>query len=730
MPSPTTSTHAEEAIMQRKKNRKAGRGRGPLIRLVGLNAAVATVGLAGTPAQAAPGDLDPAFGDVGRNADLQPYYWTSLQSSGVAADDSVLFGGGGEYCYFGCYEDFFVGALLPDGTIDSGFVRPQLAKTVVRDTALQSDGKFVAVGRARAADGTLGLSVFRMLRNGALDTSFGIGGLTTISSGTATEVEGHAVVIDPDDRIVVAGFRGSDLFVARFLVNGTLDPDFGTSGVYSRSFPTGALQLPLRIVRAAGGGYRVLARHVGTASGGNGCSVRGLTAAGDVDAGFGASGVATLTGAGGAVVECSAIAVQSDGKLLLGGAGGGAPIGNGYLGRLLSNGAPDPGFTADAAAMAQLLQVTAIATGPGGAVYVGGFARNGEYGARVMRLQPDGALDPSYGRGGIARIDLQAPRPSVASVEDLQVLSDGRVVAGGNFSTDYWATTAFVARLLGAAGSSPGVLGMTEYRFVAPEKDGRATLKVQRTGGRSGPVAVTYTARAVDPPSAAAAGGDFTAVSGQLTWADGDDGEREIVVPLVTDSTSESPERFEVVLTAPEGGAGLGAAGAEVEIADLGYPAGIFVLYPSSTLAAEGDTATFYVSRDSYAQGSVSVTLRVRNTGTAELGKDFILSGGTADGNDIVLTWADGQAGAKPVTVRLVSDSRDEGEETIAVELTSPTGGAALGEPRQTSMRIQDTNGPPAGGGGGGGGGGTWGGLGALLLGLAGLARRWRPRLR
>jgi MYXO-CTERM domain-containing protein len=362
-------------------------------------------------------------------------------------------------------------------------------------------------------------------------------------------------------------------------------------------------------------------------------------------------------------------------------------------------------------------------------VYVGGFAPNGEYGARVLRLQPDGALDPSYGRDGIARIDLEAPRTSVAAVEDLQVLSDGRVVAGGNFSTDYWATTAFVARLLGAAGSSPGVIGLAQYRVVAPEQSGSATLKVQRSGGRSGPVAVTYSARAIDPPSATA-GGDFTVVSGQLTWADGDDGEREIVVPLATDSTSEFPERFEVVLTAPEGGAGLGATGAEVEIADAGYPAGIFTLFPSNTSATEGETATFYVARDYYAQGAVSVTVRVRSAGTAEPGKDFVASPGATDWQDVVVSWSDGEYGSKPLNVQLVRDSRDETDESFTLELASPSGGAVLGEPRQASLWIVDANNSSSGGGGGGGGGGTWGGLGALLLGLAGLARRRWPRLR
>ncbi len=48
--------------------RKKAKAKSPLIRLVGLEAAAAAASIAGSPALAAPGDLDPAFGDVGRQS--------------------------------------------------------------------------------------------------------------------------------------------------------------------------------------------------------------------------------------------------------------------------------------------------------------------------------------------------------------------------------------------------------------------------------------------------------------------------------------------------------------------------------------------------------------------------------------------------------------------------------------------------------------------------------------
>ena len=142
-----------------------------------------------------------------------------------------------------------------------------------------------------------------------------------------------------------------------------------------------------------------------------------------------------------------------------------------------------------------------------------------------------------------------------------------------------------MARLLGnAAGGSPGVLGLKQARVLATEQGGQAVLSVHRTGGSAGAVAVTYATRDFPVPPAmdrnyapgerATSGTDYTTTTGRLTWADGDVSDREIVVPIASDTNAELPEFFEVVLESPEGGAGLGAYGADVEIAGASYPGG------------------------------------------------------------------------------------------------------------------------------------------------------------
>ena len=70
---------------------------------------------------------------------------------------------------------------------------------------------------------------------GTLDQSFGIGGkvITSITSG---QDKAYGVVIQPDGKIIVAGYStstltGKDFTVVRYNTDGSLDNTFGTNGI-------------------------------------------------------------------------------------------------------------------------------------------------------------------------------------------------------------------------------------------------------------------------------------------------------------------------------------------------------------------------------------------------------------------------------------------------------------------------------------------------------------------
>ena len=728
--------------MTRRKKTKGSKS--PLIRLVGLEAAAvaAAAGMTCSPAMAAPGDLDPSFGDVGRQSSFHQSIFSEW-SVDVQADDAVLLGGGGEYCYWGCYEDYFVGRLLPNGTPDASFSAAALTDTWVLDTALQPDGKLVGVGYANSK-----LQVFRLRSDGSLDPDFGVGGLVQISAGSSAA--GHSVIVDPDGRIVVAGTRfqgGSQgLILVRLQPNGVLDASFGTGGTFvPPGISIGAGGYPARIARAVGGGYRVMA-HPESVPGSQNCSVYGITDSGVLDAAFGTAGVAAApssdAGTANGVVHCASLAVQPDGRVLLGGRR--ANVDEAYFSRLLANGATDPSL-ATVAASAQVRSVTSLAVGSSGSIFVAGTDRTGLSGAIVVRMLADGTLDTLFGRAGVATVDLNGRRAAVPFISDMKVTTNDALVIAGNSYDSGYSGGAFVARLLGnVAGGSPGVLGMKQQRVLGSEQGGQAVLSVRRTGGSAGAIAVTYVTRDFPAPPAAGSGyapgeratsgADYTVTTGRLTWADGDVGEREIVVPIASDTNAEKPEFLEVVLESPEGGAGLGAFGADVEIAGSSYPVGDLTIRTDTASLNEGNEASFWVSRNFYGQGAVSVTVRVAAGGSATPGQDF-RNKGSADWQDVVLTWADGETGGKYLPVLIVADGAAEQMETFTLELVSPTGGAALGDTTQATVQINvpptpPSLPPPPAANGGSRGGGTFGWLGAMLLGLGGALRRRRIRNR
>jgi hypothetical protein len=249
---------------------------------------------------------------------------------------------------------------------------------------------------------------------------------------------------------------------------------------------------------------------------------------------------------------------------------------------------------------------------------------------------------------------------------------------------------------------------------------------VRRIGGSRGAIAVSYAARdlvgqSITTGAKASSGQDYTAIAGRLTWADGDDSDRQVVVPIASDTLAEPPEFFELALHSPEGGAGLGVSGTTIEVAGEGYPAGLLTIRPGQETVPEGDVAYFEIHRDPYAVGVVTATVRVAG-GSATPGRDFASEAARNAWRDVVVTFQDNQNFAQ-VPVSTLRDGKKEAPETITLELVSPTGGAALGSQTTATVTIVQAD-SASGGGGSGGGGGTLGWLTALLLGLGGGLRR------
>lgn len=652
------------------------------------------------PALGAAGDLDPGFGDVGR---LGPILEGPAWSLEPLDDGTMLLGGGSLYYdyyywwYYGSQVTNFVSRVSDAGVVVGASA---LESTQVFDVVRQSNGQVVAVGRMLGPDGDQSqFAAFRLQTDGALDTTFATDGVFAFPAQEPGDWDGGmSAVLDPDQRIVIAGSRAGRLVVLRLLPDGSVDNSFGDSGLFTgpqNNDPPDRLPgARTSILRTAAGGYRV------TASNAVGCQIIALTPVGAIDDTFGASGVVTAETPVGPSTYCSSMASQPDGRLLV----AGSAEGQGFAARVLLNGQQDASFSADVVSAA-MTEATAIAAGSDGSVVVAG---TGVSGATIMRLQADGELDALFGRGGATLIDIRSEGGSASAVHDLFVGADGTVLAAGG---EHRSQRAFVARLLGAGGgASPGVLGITEQSVIeTAEGSGEVVVNVRRTGGADGSVSVAYQTVA---NGSAAAGEDFGDVSGLLTWGDGEMGEQQIRVPIMSDASAEAPEIFLVTLSDSPDGAGLGTTSATVNIAADGGPFGQLNFDASFYTAAEGRPAQVTVVRDYYSAGVVSVTV-VLTADTATAGADFVAS-------PITLTWADGEWGAKVAEIPIPDDPLEESSEIFRVQLSNPVGGALIGSQPNARVEIWLSDRPRQDSGGGG----AVGIFSLLLLGLLRTIRR------
>src|SRR5882724_5559119 len=90
-----------------------------------------------------------------------------------------------------------------------------------------------------------------------------------------------------------------------------------------------------------------------------------------------------------------------------------------------------------------------------------------------------------------------------------------------------------------------GTAQFSAPNYSVSETAGNLTLPVNRIGGSTGPLTVTFnTANAT-----ALAGMDYVTTNGVLTWLDGDTTGRLLTIPILNDGLAESNETFAITLT-------------------------------------------------------------------------------------------------------------------------------------------------------------------------------------
>ncbi len=165
-------------------------------------------------------------------------------------------------------------------------------------------------------------------------------------------------------------------------------------------------------------------------------AVARYTVAGVLDATFGVGGVA-LSGQL-ADAEASAIAVQSDDRVVVAGYTTPATDSEITIWRLTADGTLDPTFGSGGLAVFSFAQLGGRASsvgiqGDGRIVVAGDVFPLGRSNWFVLRLRPDGTLDPDFGSGGV----LESSSDISDYADALAIQPDGAIVVAGtsNYGT-------------------------------------------------------------------------------------------------------------------------------------------------------------------------------------------------------------------------------------------------------------------------------------------------------
>ena len=224
----------------------------------------------------------------------------------------------------------------------------------------------------------------------------------------------------------------------------------------------------------------------------------------------------------------------------------------------------------------------------------------------------------------------------------------------------------------------PGAIRFSAGTFGASEAGG-ATITVQRTGGgTASEVTVDY---ATVGGGTATAGVDYLAAAGTLTFNAGETS-KTFSVPVLNDAVDEPNETVNLALSNPTGGATLGTPSTAVlTITDDDVPGPIAFSAATYTVVESAGSAQIKVNRTGGAAG-VTVDFTTAD-GSATAPADY-----TAVSRR--LTFAAGET-SKTITIPIADDSIREGNETLRLILSNPTGGAALGPVAQAVLTITDS---------------------------------------
>lgn len=383
---------------------------------------------------AQPGNLDLTFsGDgiqftaIGSGNDV-------AYSVAVQPDGKIVVAG---YATVGTYADFAVIRYNSDGTLDNTFSDDGKQTTSVgtlddggSSVAIQSDGKIVVAGTSYMTNNDF--AVVRYNSDGTLDNTFSGDGIQTTAVGGTSDY-GYSVAIQPDGKIVVAGNSANgvytDFAVVRYNSDGSLDNTFSSDGVQTTTITSGTAYC--RSVAIQSDGKIVMGGNSWNGSFYDYTVVR-YNSDGSLDNTFSGDGIQTTNVGPQSDVGCS-VAIQSDGKIILAGYAFGSNWDFGVV-RYNSDGSLDNTFNGSGIQTTDITNnddyAYSVKVQPDGKIVVAGAAAN-NFG--IVRYNSDGSLDNTFGGDGMQTTFMGSSYGySVALQTDTKIVMAGNYYNGTN----------------------------------------------------------------------------------------------------------------------------------------------------------------------------------------------------------------------------------------------------------------------------------------------------------
>jgi uncharacterized delta-60 repeat protein len=391
------------------------------------------IGCAGAAFSAfgAAGDLDPTFGNGG-------VLFSAIGTSHdrpfaviVQPDSKILAAGATSD---GTHSNFGLIRFNASGSPDTGFGAGGKVATAVGANSqanaltMQPDGKILVAGSS-LTNGNSDFALLRYNANGELDTSFGAGGKVITPVGAVADAA-TVVKFLRDGRIIVGGFAGIngryDFALARYHSDGSLDTSFGSGGKATAAIGSGDAFLYGLAFQADG---KIVATGYAATGATTAFALARFSANGILDTSFGTGGKVTA-GFGNSAELGGSVVIQPDGKIAVAGA---TKISGGVsqfaLMRFTANGVLDAGFGTGGKVNRSIGHIGAmandIALQPDGKLVVSGVVYDDLELAGIVRYNPNGTLDTTFGQAGIMITPL-GPTFDYASAMALQ--ADGKIV--------------------------------------------------------------------------------------------------------------------------------------------------------------------------------------------------------------------------------------------------------------------------------------------------------------